>query len=1120
MRTVDEIKSRLDIVQVAGEYLPLERRGKHWVTRCPFHEDRNPSLVIFPDSQRWKCFGSSCNLGGDLIDLLQKLQKWDFTSTLRFLADKAGVELQPLSEQDRSLAEHRQTTQRVLGVAMAYFQQQLLRGVHGAGIVGSARVDPGLNYALARGWTRETLVEAGIGSFGSDYQGLRRWLLQAGLDLELPAVVALLGLKGNLREWADKQGLEAPRSWVEQKRIPGMPAHMLIYPHMERGRVVYLAGRSILAKKHWNPPRELVGPRQPYYNSCWWKPEVSQVLIVEGQGDALTLAQWELAAVALAGCLLSRSQAEQGGLLQQILKKAQAGKVLIGLDADGAGLEARQELAGILLKAGLAADSLGILTWPKADPNEWLANGATLEEMTQLLDEAPSWLDLLVQKAAGDVQDEATLAAVFEALLSLPHHKLILQRDRVCKDLNLRKTYFDEMLRLRRSHQAEKNQDSHSDWGNSLSYQVLSGCVYQRSLNSEGCEVMDKLSNFTARIEQEIGRDDGQQVELEFRICGEVDGKAMPTTRVLAEDFDHMGWVVKDWGAAAIIEAGIKRRDQLRAAIQYLSKGFAYRKVFTHTGWCKVNPPITTPASGQIPDPASARAGDLPDEPVDGQEALASDLVTDLIPDPIIGPKTGCLPGSGSSSSPDCGSGHGPNPGSELAARQQAGDNARVYLSGTGGLGHPEIEVDLDFDLRKYCLPQAPGDPVAAMRASLEFIKLASFEITTPVWAAIWLAPLSELVRTNFVLWLYGRTGTLKSTLAALALNHYGPDFDGFQFPANFSDTPGRLEHKAFLLKDALLVVDDYAPQKTLRDVTEYKRAANHIIRAVGNQAGRGRLTREIQGRRSFTPRGVVMATGEDLPETESLLARLFVVELQVDSIDRDRLSAMQAERWVYAHALAGYLTMLAQNWSAYQRALPKLWERYRRKATSQGIHLRLPETVASLMIGWEMGLRYALSIEALHSEEYKLLMDFGWQALVDSSQTMMSRAAEEKPEEMFVRTLKELLAQGKIYLKDKHGGQNLGGEEDRAEMLGWHDLDYLYLLPQVTFARIAKHFREQGNIFPLRQGTLWKGLREVGWLAEPVSAAKGGVRSTRTEWLEGKIYRVLVMRREILREG
>ena len=1041
MNVIQEIKSRLDIVAVAGDYLQLQRSGKNWKTTCPFHPDKTPSFVIFPDSQRFTCFGIGCSQSGDLIDLVQRLNRWDFPTTLRLLADKAGVTLAPVTEAERALGEARQAREDVLRAAMGYFQAHLFRPAPSFKGTEEGEIKPDLGYALSRGWSKETLAEAGVGSFGSDRESLRRCLKAAGVDMDLPAVAAFLGRRGNVAEWAGKYGVEAPQAWLEQDRVPAMPNQMLIYSHLERGRAVYLSGRSIEGKAHWNPPRELVGPRQPYYNTYWWSTkgphdgvqESCHALIVEGQGDALTLAQWGLPALALAGCAIPTFEREDStydaGVLGVILAKSKSARITVALDSDEAGLKGAARIAASLAEAGLPADQIGMLRWPEGDANDWIVAGAGPDQALELLEHSPSWLDEMVKRSKQAPKDEDTLIEVFKTISSLPAHKAVFYRSQICKELKIERSYYDELLRTVRIRKVDVDHDERAGVEERAPFLISGGCIYQRSYNARGCLVLDKLSNFTAKIEQVIRRDNGQEIELEFLIAGELSGQPLPAVRVKGDEFERMDWVLPSWAASAIIEPGGKRRDQLRAAIQYLSAGREERRVFTHTGWRELE------------------------------------------------------------------------------------NEGRAYLSASGALGVQGIEVQLDSDLRAYRLPAEPQDPLGAMRASLQFIDLAPLEIAAPIWASVWLAPLGEILRPTFAIWLYGRTGTLKSSLAALALNHYGAEFDTFHFPANFTDTPYRLEQKTFLAKDALLVIDDYAPQRTQRDAQEYRRTASHIIRAVGNQAGRGRLTPDAKARQSYVPRGLVMVTGEDLPGSESLNARLFVVEFKDSSVDRERLGALQKQKAVLPHAMAGYLGWLREHWQAYLEAVPEQWERYRKNATGAATHLRLPETAASLMMGWEMGLRYAFSIGALIGAEYGRLMEQGWIVLLEASEQMLQRTKEERPEELFLGTFRELLAQGKIYLREKGGTRLIGGPEERAEMLGWYDEAFVYLLPEASYTCIAKHFRDQGGLFPVQQLTLRKGLLEAGWLVE-----KGG-RTAPAERLDGRVQRVLVLMRKVLGE-
>jgi len=88
---IEEIKSRLDIVQVIEKYVPLKQAGKNYSGLCPFHHEKTPSFIVSPDIQRYKCFG--CGESGDMFNFIQKIENLDFPETLQKLAKDAGVEL-------------------------------------------------------------------------------------------------------------------------------------------------------------------------------------------------------------------------------------------------------------------------------------------------------------------------------------------------------------------------------------------------------------------------------------------------------------------------------------------------------------------------------------------------------------------------------------------------------------------------------------------------------------------------------------------------------------------------------------------------------------------------------------------------------------------------------------------------------------------------------------------------------------------------------------------------------------------------------------------------------------------------------------------------------------------
>src|SRR5262249_53004875 len=97
------------------------------------------------------------------------------------------------------------------------------------------------------------------------------------------------------------------------------------------------------------------------------------------------------------------------------------------------------------------------------------------------------------------------------------------------------------------------------------------------------------------------------------------------------------------------------------------------------------------------------------------------------------------------------------------------------YLTAAGAVGHDGFEVDLGRELATYSLPRTPDDPQSAVRTSLQLLDIAPLTVTAPLWSAIFRAPLASACPLDVSVWIEGVTGSLKSTLTALFLSHYGP---------------------------------------------------------------------------------------------------------------------------------------------------------------------------------------------------------------------------------------------------------------------------------------------------------------------------------------------------------
>ncbi len=293
-----------------------------------------------------------------------------------------------------------------------------------------------------------------------------------------------------------------------------------------------------------------------------------------------------------------------------------------------------------------------------------------------------------------------------------------------------------------------------------------------------------------------------------------------------------------------------------------------------------------------------------------------------------------------------------------------------------------------DGRIGNYVLPERPKDDDLrlAIEASLRLLDLSPPEIAYPLLAGIYRAPLNEAAPGDLTVHVTGPTGAHKTELTAITQAHYGPAFNGRNLPGNWSSTENTLEKQAFLLKDAVFTVDDFAPTGTTADVARLHRTADRLLRAQGNRSGRGRMRPDGSLRPEYYPRGLILSSGEDTPRGQSLRARMLILEASPGAVDLEVLTELQqaAAEGVLAAAMSAYVGYLAPRMSELKESLPARQTELR--ATGVGSHARTPDVVASLALGLETFLGFATEVGAITEVRAGEIWDAGWKALVEAA--------------------------------------------------------------------------------------------------------------------------------------
>ncbi len=411
MSVIDEIKDRLDAVEIIGESVKLRKSGKNYSGFCPFHPNtRTPAFAVFPDSGTWRCFGA-CNEGGDVFSFVMKKEGWDFPETLAHLAERAGVELVPQTPEQEAVDEAQDRLRELLESSVTLFRHHLLQTDAGKAV---------REYLGQRGITDATMETFELGYAPDSWDATMNHLVERGYQIE-----DLL-----------QAGMVSER---ESGGYYDRFRHRLMFPIRDvRGRMVGFGARVLDPE---GVPKYLNSPQTPLFDkgrllygldkARQTIRREDQAVIVEGYMDVIGLHQAGFSnAVSSMGTALTETQ------LRQL--KRYSRRIVLALDADAAGVQAtlrgldvaREALdreadpvfnaRGLVRHEGRLDADLRIVSMPDdLDPDEVVAEDPSA--WTEILSGAETIVDYVLNVLASehDLDDPKGKAEVARKVLPL-----------------------------------------------------------------------------------------------------------------------------------------------------------------------------------------------------------------------------------------------------------------------------------------------------------------------------------------------------------------------------------------------------------------------------------------------------------------------------------------------------------------------------------------------------------------------------------------------------------------------------------------------------------------------------------------------------------------------------
>jgi DNA primase len=437
MSAVDEVKQRIDIVDLVSQHVTLKRAGRNFVARCPFHTEKTPSFHVDPARQSWHCFGA-CSTGGDIFGFIMKKEGIEFRDALRLLAAQAGVTLE--ARRDTQDDARRARLFEINEAAAAYFHAMLLAEDGPS----AATAQVARDYVAERGMAHASVEKFHIGYAPNSWDALTSHLESRGIT---PAEAVAAGL-----------AVEGDRSPYDRFR------HRLMFPiRDDRGRVAGFGGRLLPGEalgsgenqpKYVNTSQSLIFDKGAILYALDLAKDVirneRKAVIVEGYMDVIAAHEHGFTnVVASMGTALTDRQVT--------LLKRHAPTIVLALDADNAGSEATIRGAyeivnsslrrkpvpnarGIVRQVDTIDIDLRVLSMPEGrDPDEVVRSQPEL--WPRLVEQAKPVLDHLFDVAAArhDLADPRERSAVVAELAPF----IALTADRV-----LQSHYLQRLSRL------------------------------------------------------------------------------------------------------------------------------------------------------------------------------------------------------------------------------------------------------------------------------------------------------------------------------------------------------------------------------------------------------------------------------------------------------------------------------------------------------------------------------------------------------------------------------------------------------------------------------------------------------------------------------------------------
>ena len=432
-----------------------------------------------------------------------------------------------------------------------------------------------------------------------------------------------------------------------------------------------------------------------------------------------------------------------------------------------------------------------------------------------------------------------------------------------------------------------------------------------------------------------------------------------------------------------------------------------------------------------------------------------------------------------------------------------------VYLHGGGVIGN--YHLNIKGDKEKTVRVNYSINKENALRETIDMINISYNEAKTlPLLLYSHLAVIREIYvqagyQPKFIMWIYGLTGSMKTSVSKVFFNLFNRERD--YISSTFKDTKTAVEIKAFEYKDSILLLDDYHPTTSSIEKREMQSLASHVLRIYGDGISKSRSNKNLEKAREYPPRGLCVITGEDIIDGESSVARFIGIEVCPGDYRSDVLSYYQNNTLIYSTHMYYFIEWVSENFNEMIAYIREKFLIYRNNILSFFRHKRLADSYTFLYLTYEILIAYCNSVKNHNINDLFYNCEYIKNILIDTIKLHEQSTVKQDPAILYLLAIQELIQSKRCKVIEKNKPNN------EKSIIGYKDDEFYYLIPNLSYSNVIEFWKRQNIEFPVTSDRVNKALHELNVIKTNVEG--NSIKRTIKVSINGERKRYLVIHRE-----